>query len=81
MDPYKAGRSKRTIPKTVKREQCTEAWKFVITVPMLDLLTPMEKRSHFRDPMGCRCFKKKKKKGINWVNSYVIKVQMVHSVS
>lgn len=61
MDPYKAGRSKRTVPETVKRECCAEAWKAVSPVPMLGLLTPMEKRSHFRDPVVLDALKRKKK--------------------
>lgn len=73
VDSDKAGRSKRTISEPVKRECCLEGQQSVITVPLLYLLTPVENRSHSRDPMLLNSFKKKKS-GINWVNSYVIKI-------
>lgn len=72
VDPDKAGRSKRTVSEPVKRECCLEEQQSVITVPLLYLLTPVENRSHSRDPMLLNAFKKKS--GINWVNSYVIKI-------
>lgn len=62
MDPYKAGRSKRTISEPVKKECCLEGQQSLITVPLLYLLTPVENRSHSRDPMLLNAFEKKKKK-------------------
>lgn len=48
----------------------------VITVPLLYLLTPVENRSHSRDPLLLNAFKKKQKQKTESIelNSYVIKI-------
>lgn len=54
----------------MKRERCLDAQESVITVPMLYLITPVESKSLFREPVALDALKNR----ISRVNSCVIKV-------
>lgn len=54
----------------MKRERCLDAQESVITVPLLYLITPVESKSLFRDPVALDALNNR----ISRVNSCVSKV-------